>query len=443
MRKYLQENYVIKSVSSGSDLLEHIQPHAIASLSEEQFRCLRNQLLVSCVGLQHTHRDKLRILPVFPRLIPGVVSQHRNTIVSRECIPVEANIKCIHQLALLPMIPHTFFTADLHLTRLVCPDVEQLSEIDVLRIAVENFPTQPKELQLAFLSRLDEIRRDIPDSLIEDLKERVFVPSVNGSLQAPTEIYDPESDVAELLLPGDARLPRLSSQEDESFVEALRKLRLLNNSFTAPLARERIIFVSKHRSTRTGVNSLAEKLLDMMDSQRIDYNAIGESIGLHWLPTNRGLCDPEGCRDKRDESLCKDVLPLLTGNREIHSEDLRGALGWDQKIPLRIVVQQFKHVLSNVVRLPSTSSDLQKLIHEIGTRSTELDGETILELKRHSADSSWIPTSGTKELSPTRFAVFSLHDHLPVFLQVKKSLVNDSGSKRFLELMGCTTRYAV
>jgi hypothetical protein len=446
VRTYLQEQGSTRQTSNVPDLLHHVHPNNVASLDASQIVQLRDHLIVSSDGLRDNDREKLRSLPIFRRLRPCAAEQGKNSVASGlENIADNEDILCVPNHVDLPLIDRVFYISDsdLQLAALLKPDIRPLSEVELLQKAVENFPAQPEEWQYRFLSRMWDIRQEIPPRLLDDLRRCQFILADNGVFYSPAHIFDPASPVAELLLPNDHRLP--PPRMSESFVDAMRRLDLLNVELTIDLCQERMQFVAGQRLAAEDIIIMAEKLLLAMERQSMDYSALCDDINhLAWLPTDQGLFRPGDCRDNRDASLCKDVLPLLTGGREVQSQPLRKVFGWDARVPLSVIVKRFKHILADDHNHSGSASDLCRLIPEFGFHldAGKLDDSIVQELKEYTKDKSWIPISGSShDLSPAMFAVFDAKHYSPGFHRIRTSLAKDPGSKIFLEIMGCTQLY--
>lgn len=437
VRTYLRERGIIKSISNIPDLLNHLRPEDVSSLGEAGVSRLRAHLVSAHTRLNDTEKDKLRRLPIFQRLDPSTDARDETSSVKSVEHASGYELKCVPEGPRLPMIPNVFYTPDLSLARLIHPSIQTLSEVQTITLAISHFPSQPRELQLLFLRRINEVRGEIPQRVLEVLRSTTFVPTASGILGSPANLIDPRSEVAELFLPKNAQHPDVSTKLRKKIVEALQVLGFLNDKLTVEMARERITFIARGNAQGS---QIAEKLLDILETQPFDLRLLEGSVGYAWLPTEAGLCPPSQCRDKRDELLCKGVLPLLKRGREIRSSRLRKVFGWDQNVQLSVVIERFKQVVATDVENNHRKNDLRSLICEFGSRVTAIDNASLLELQNCVEGQLWIPVSGSGGLVSTVSGVFLLEGSLPVFRRISSSLANNFGTKTFLKLMGCTER---
>ena len=421
-------------------------------LDQNSFKHIRDSL-TSGVRLENEpkfslqDKEKLLELPVFMiRHHPGERSTLGPASGKRVLINLPENYP-------LPRLEHIVYIdmgdfATASLIRLVDHGhLEILNELDILKLSVENWDSQPMYLQDRFISNIFDNRRHT-SALRERLKTLHFV-SVNqvDYRVPPRGLIHPHSPLA-VLYEGEAgRLPTgrfcssdyLLIMQSEGFVDSV-----LNDS----IIQERIDYFSSADSKKEPISRKATAFVEHL-------NKFWESSYRHlilcrrsmaWFPSNDlTLVSPDRCRDSYRGphahpyyyDLCLRVLDRVV----VSSPGFRSALGWSDPIPSYILVEQLRHTLKP--KLQRQGDRLIELLNYLGQRHSEglLTSEVADDLKQVVDGQLWIPVTphslGSHDLARSKYAVLSESGLRPPFRRVDPQLKHH----RFLLQMGCTQRY--
>jgi hypothetical protein len=153
--------------------------------------------------------------------------------------------------------------------------------------------------------------------------------------------------------------------------------------------------------------------------------------GQKWLPTERGLCVPEECRDgeRNSRNLFDEVLGVLEPGIQIpHS--LRTVFKWDRPIETTTIIKQLDQVL-NKNQIDETYVKVFDIIKELSGR--DCGDSDLVTLRSITAERKWVPTS-KGQLARTVEAVFSPYSEAG-FEQV---LFVSAKAHKFLFDLGCS-----
>ncbi|KAJ7673472.1 hypothetical protein B0H17DRAFT_1083119 [Mycena rosella] len=449
---------VLDRIKFGQSLrLEKNETHA---LSKHVLGCV----LQTCQQqpLDENQRRKLRSLPIFPLLTPSVItapelksprmlsgfklpSLHRKS----KSVAIPPNLGYVAEGAtvlgissvtdvFLPVVDSVVYLDGSNVDLAVLPQLAPsnsipLSSADILALALEHFSRQPKNLQSAFLDYIVRNRDVLPPSLLKSLQKVVFVPVLDGTLQAPERIIDPtKGDLVAIYSESKDRIPT-TLPDDLLVLRHLRSLGLLATALTVDIVAERIQFISA-RSVSHEAKPLASQLLIMLHTSGLDCTSLEIPLEAKWLPTVRGLVGRGECFDfaQRPE-LFDEVFPVLDRGVTL-SPSLRTALGWDQPISLQILQDQLRAVLRSG---HASTLKLDCLIKEFSART--LSEADVTQLSTITFGRAWIPIASGR-LAPTNYAVFSSTFGLAGFHQIPFGLADQAQVRNFLLRMGCTER---
>jgi hypothetical protein len=194
---------------------------------------------------------------------------------------------------------------------------------------------------------------------------------------------------------------------------------------------ERIGFISANHSSPTSVN-LSRLLLEAIQSTHFDCSDLSLVPGQKWLPTYRGLCVPEECRDgeRNRRDLFDEVLGVLEQGIQIpHS--LRSAFNWDRPIETATIIKQFNQVL-NKIQVDDIHEKVVVIIKELSGR--DCSDSDLVTLRSITAERKWVPTS-SGQLARTVDAVFSPPIADAGFEQI---LYISTKARQFLFDLGCS-----
>ena len=376
---------------------------------------------------------RLKKLPIYPVLVS---SDTTSPTLNWTFIPEGYSIRTIYKLNFLPVVENIVFVEAQYLTSplLGClqPDNPYpLSEIEFLALTIEHFSAQSASLQAVVLQYLVQRQRQLPPILLNSLVEIAFVVSIDGLKRKPGEVVDPTSQIACLFEGDSARQVETANGPQRAIVASLRSLRLMQQALTILMTEERIRFIAANHSSPTSIN-LSRSLLAVIQSTHFDCSSLSLVLGQKWIPTNRGLCMPEECRDgeRNRRELFDEVLGVLEPGIQIpHS--LRTTFRWDRPIEIATIIQQFDRVL-NKIQAEDTHEKVVDIIKELSGR--DYSDSDLAALRSITAERKWVPTS-SGHLARTIDAVFSLPIAEAGFEQI---LFISSKAHKFLLDLGCS-----
>ena len=349
--------------------------------------------------------QRLKKLPIYPVFVS---SNNTSPVYNWTSIPDGYSIRTISRPGFLPVIEKIVFVEAQLLTSPLLgylqPDHSYpLSDVQFLALTFEHFTAQSTSLQSLVLQHLVHRQRQLPPSLLSSLVEIAFVVSIDGLKRKPGEVVDPTSPIACLFEGDSARRVRTVNVSEQAIVKSLQSMRLMQHALTISMIEERIRFLSVSHSSLTSIN-LSRSLLRVMESTNFDCSGLSLVPGQKWLPTDRGLCVPEECRDgeRTLRNLFDEVLGVLEQGIQIpHS--LRSVFNWDRPIETATIIKQLDQVL-NKTQVDHTYEKVVDIIKELSGR--DCSDSDLATLRSITAERKWVPTS-RGQLARTVDAVFS------------------------------------
>lgn len=451
--EYLRQANYVHTISAPS-VLGKYESHMIQRLDDQdidRLQTLLSNILPHSPPLTYDCRSRLCALPIFPLLQrdQAVIFPTKGSISPGAIVKLVAS----NSRHPLPVVTDIIFIVDSavgrSLARAVDPDVIVLSDLDILRMALDHFLAQPEYLKVLFVERMAANPRSIPTQLIHLLGQQPFVRTEDGTLLKPVEVVDPLSETArELMVEADPHLPRQVTDVERRTVSSLKTLNLLITALTPAIATDLIERIAHPSSRLSSPYKQAAKLLKFMNASSFDPSGIVLRDDLTWIPVEGGeLCKPTQCRDStassessRSRMLFDKVLSVSTVR--VTSEALRELIGWEPNVSLPVVKAQFRACAAScgLSTDPSLPRYMSCLIKEFGRRFAELTANDFDELRGAVAHRQWIPVQDTVRsvMCETQHTVFSLDATLPPFCVYHSS---SPGELQFLRAMGCTDRY--
>ena len=376
---------------------------------------------------------RLKKLPIYPVFVSS--ENTSSPIYNWTSIPDGYSIRTIFKPGFLPMIEKIVFVDAQLLTSSLLgylqPDhTHPLSDVQFLTLTFEHFTAQSTSLQAVVLQHLVQRQRQLPPSLLSSLVEIAFVVSNDGLKRKPGEVVDPASPIACLFEGDSARQVRTVNGSEQAIVKSLQSMRLMQHTLTISMIEDRIAFISANHSSPTLIN-LSRSLLRVIQSTHFDCSGLSLVPGQKWLPTDRGLCVPEECRDgeRNRRNLFDEVLGVLEKGIQIpHS--LRSVFNWDRPIEIAIIIKQLDQVL-NKIQADDTYEKVVEIIKELSGR--DCSDSDLVTLRSITAERKWVPTS-RGQLARTVEAVFSPNAEAG-FEQV---LYISTKARKFLYDLGCS-----
>jgi hypothetical protein len=322
--------------------------------------------------------------------------------------------------------------------------LEICSELDILRLAIEHWDSQPTDLQDRFISNIFDNRRHTFE-LRERLKTLNFV-SVNqiDHRVPPRGLIHPHSSLAVLYKGEAGKIPTgllasrryLLVMENESFVKS---------SLDESIVQERLEYLSSGApDEKANVNKAAALVKLLNQSWRSSYGPhISRRRSMKWFPCNGlSLVDPDHCRDSHPGphahpyyyNFCLNILDGIV----VSELGFRSALGWSDPIPSPVLIEQLRKTLNTSDR---KRDRLVELLNYLGRlRSEGRLTREVEHLKQIVEGQLWIPVMrsiGSHNMATSKHAVLLESGLRPPFRQVDPQL----RYPHFLLEMGCTQRY--
>ncbi|KAH9939666.1 uncharacterized protein BXZ73DRAFT_43603 [Epithele typhae] len=435
---------LVKYASSPGDLLDAWHAAPLQNVPGDIADALRSHLAEilrrSSVRLSQPQKTALRNLPIHP-----ILTSSNHTVMS----PLSASraLYCITRPAGLPFpLPHLpdgiFVHASTDEQRLLeeidyQSATHPLSERQVFDLAVEHMEQQTPEVHRDVLRYVSDHRRPLLNTVESRLKAASIVRvGINGALTLPPqEIVDPSSALNSNYPPlnRDAE-PFLGAPVNVRITELLSSLRLLKRDVDADFISDRIQQIASLPSDSTVAHYAARSLLASLDKSRYDCTDVKYDHQAAWIPTSQGLKRPSESRDTSKATLYNSVLHIL--DLHLHSESLRTLLGWNQPVPLEVIMQQFRHIVSTTTE----ERYYFDLVCEFGRRYMGLSSVQLDALRQEAQDKAWVLIEGGKMVVPPAHAHFDDIVRLPGFARVSMEIVNRDGVRQFLQTMGCSNR---
>ena len=444
----LAKHGLLKKINNIHALLEYLSScsYEAIALDETKAQLLLNHIAsclpASCSShgrLSREMQKTLRRLPVFCL----VTTDGHNITAKVIHIPIGSTVRGIvstSSRAILPRISHTVYIDLSNGPRQILPYLEPnqpdpMSHDQLLSLAIEHLAEQPQRLQATILEHIIDHRHSTPPSILQKLRQRSFVYTIDGTTHAPNDVIDPSSSLVALFPQSNDRLARTSNKVEKLIVDYLSYLDLLQSSLTGDIIKERIQYVSRRTEPL-----VAKALLKAIRSSSFDCRSIDIDLHARWLPTAQGLLNSSECRPSsflEDEmSLFDQVLHVLEDGITV-SASLRVALGWDRPIPFDILVKQLDRVLTK-----NMTRKVSPIIRELSKR--ELSVSDLNALRGVTSTRGWIPQSGQPNvLISTADAVISHPIKKAGFLQISATLLDRREVESFLRRMGCSDKYVI
>lgn len=427
------------TISNIPALLDAFPPTITNSLSSMQCETILKYLagrLDDTVGRERIQR--LKAYPLFPVARFTAVSD--SSKVTKEWAPIRDghSVRSIGSPPFLPSIEGITFLALDQIAPTLVRHLEplqprSLSDGDVLMLAVEQFASQDSDIIIAVLDYIIKNRPRIPQNVFDTIKAKAFIYTQDGSRRTPAEVIDPISPFAPLFPSSQDRFARQLSTSDRTILQHLKVLRLLPTDLSLEILRERIQHIVAHHAQNDSL-VLAQNLLKLLASSKLDLIPGAVDPEARWLPTNRGLCKATDCRDASDKrALFNRVLAVVEVDAVILPASLKKFFGWDEPIAVEVLVKQ----LDEVLREGNAAVDtVAEIIKELAGRN--LSEADYADLRATTMDRQWVPTA-SRTLQHPKVAVF---DVSPSTLRAGfHQIVADEQGRRFLRVMGCKDRY--
>ncbi|EDR09991.1 uncharacterized protein LACBIDRAFT_317831 [Laccaria bicolor S238N-H82] len=433
---------LLKKINDIHALLENLSScsYEALTLDETKAQRLLNHI-ASCLPASCSSNDRLsgemqstlRSLPVFCL----VTTDGHNIKAQRTHIPIGSTVRGIVATsfrAILPRIAHTVYIDLSNDPREILPYLEPdqpepMKHDQLLPLAAEHLAQQPQRLQATILKHIIDHQQSTKPSILEQLRQRSFVYTIDGTTYAPADVIDPSSSLVALFPESNDRLARRSNNVEKLIVEYLASLGLLQSSLTGVIIKDRIQYVSQHTAP-----PVAKALLKVLRSSNFNCQSVDFDPQARWLPTAQGLLNSSECRPRptseKESSLFDQVLHVLEDEITV-SASLRLALGWDRPISFDILVKQLDRVLTK-----NMTGKVAPIIRELSKRTLTVNG--LDALRKVISNRGWIPQSGDSNvLISTADAVISQPIE-KAFYKISATLSDRKEVKDFLRMMGCS-----
>ncbi|RXW22308.1 hypothetical protein EST38_g3561 [Candolleomyces aberdarensis] len=353
-----------------------------------------NQCMVNTSWNSFSERQKTAFgeLPIFP-----IVEYGANASVHRRRAGVSGlAVYGVWTFELLPVLPNAVFVdlnvLDHRLLPLLCESQPHpLSEIEVLGLSIKRLHQQPKNHLARMLQHVAGHKYDLTSRLQQSLRSERYAYSSRGTREAPQTLIDPSSPLHPLYANTRNRLHSLQDEEDRSIADSLAKLGLLDKALSANNITDRI-----HHIASTARLEDAVKLLNIIYQHGFDCHSLTLDKSVKWLPTQKGtLATAAECRPGRGTTVAEElhlfdkVLELVHRSAMV-SPSLRTVLGWDDPIPVDVLLRQFEEVLDHPDG--DVYHRVKTLIKELSSRRylTTAQWSSLRELLENR---EWVPTS--------------------------------------------------
>ncbi|KIY71883.1 hypothetical protein CYLTODRAFT_368523 [Cylindrobasidium torrendii FP15055 ss-10] len=270
---------------------------------------------------------------------------------------------------------------------------QALSEVDILKLAIENLEIQPPDLLDKLIGRILPRVVDLPQSHLDRLWSTPFVEADDGSRHVVSDIIDPESPLLELFASELGHQPAgIYAQHPCSTI--LKEKRRFSSSLTPAIVQERRSYISsKAAQPNADVLQKSRRLIELMDADpSLKYECLSLS-SCAWIATVDGrLCSPDGCRGSATPALFDRVLPLASVN--IRAPRLRAALGWDAPPPFAIVLEQLQRLLEDKEDARAVHSGMCAILRHFGKLYIDgtLNADQVDDIQDSVRDRMWVPT---------------------------------------------------
>ncbi|KAJ2918885.1 hypothetical protein MD484_g1553, partial [Candolleomyces efflorescens] len=358
-------------------------------------------------------KSAFRKLPIFP-----IIEYDANVSERRRWAAVDGlTVYGVRSFELLPVLPNAVFVDVNVLDQRLLPllneskprplsDMEPrpLSDMEVLDMTVTRLDQQPKKLLAHMLRHIASHQSRIIPRLKKSLGSEKYAYSSLGIREVPQTLIDPSSPLYPLFVNDNRRLHSLRDEEERSIANSLSQLGLLDKSLSANNITDRI-----HHISSTASFNGAVRLLNIIDEHSFNCRHLFLDNSLRWLPTQKQtLVTAAECRPGREATseelhLFDKVIELVHSSAMI-SPSLRNALGWNEPIPVDILLRQFRVVLDHPEG--DVYDRVKNLIKELSRRQRSLTTDQRSSVRSLLEKKKWVPTS-EYTLVETWQAVFS------------------------------------
>ncbi|KAM6499224.1 hypothetical protein JOM56_004732 [Amanita muscaria] len=433
----------LKSASDLNHFVTAINLDPIPYLTDNEAKMIFDHITAYHGPVSPDALTKLRKLPIFPVMVPAEEPGPHlssNSSVSWRGIH-EITIKGISAFKLIPIADDTHFLSKSNIRFTTCSVLKKLhipvlKDEDILMCSLELFASQPKPLQVAFVSYIRLNQSCLPKAQ-QALQKTAFLLAADGSLQSPEHVIDPESPLAKLFPQGckDSRIPVNGDEYDNRLFDDFRALCLTKATLEADLVQERISYISSNSSSPEAI-TVAFSLLELMNKPTFSCHGLHIDPNMSWLPTAKGLTTSKQCINggQHNTDLFDEVLVTLDKAISI-SPSFKGLLDWDKLLPLEVLVAQLLRVLESSL-LDVKSPKIRNIIKELSNRQIS---DADLQVIRTAVDGrAWIPTKSGQLAQPSRVVFVNVEDssgfHEAAFSKIDKEIY------QFLCSMGCLER---
>ncbi|KAJ2928409.1 hypothetical protein H1R20_g8672, partial [Candolleomyces eurysporus] len=396
-------------------------------------RCMVN---VPIKDFSEPEREAFKMVPIFP----VVQFKDNDRGFEKRFTSVEGlMVYGVRSFELLPCLDNAVFidvnNHPLALDPALLPILSErpsLSDLDILELCATTLPQHSKEHLVRILKHAASCQQLISPKLHHVLQSQAYAYASNGSREAPQTLIDQRSPIHFLYARELSRLPRLEDNHDRQIVEALSVLGLLDQSLSASNVMDRIRCIALNSDVE---NCLT--FLQVLEDHSFNYKSLcghGFNKSIAWLPTQKGsLANAIDCRPTRlpnaEPKLFDQVLDLLDDRARIPAS-LQQILGWHERIPLKVLFEQFERALE----LPKIAafSRAKSLLKELSQR--DLSGRHMEQLQDILQKKAWVPTTAGKLVESWQAV---LVPSFPGVFTVDSELKNSEEGKQLLTTLGC------
>ncbi|RXW22303.1 hypothetical protein EST38_g3550 [Candolleomyces aberdarensis] len=438
-RTVLKKYGFLKSATDMHALLDAVEAVG-GPVSDQTAQLLFNhfsQHMVKSTWHSFSGRQKtvFRQLPIFP-----IVEYDANAQV--RCRRAAVNGLAVYGVGsfnLLPVLPNAVFVNLKVLDPRLLPLLNEsqnrpLSDIDVLALSVKRLDQQHKKHLALMLRHIASHQPGLTYALKQSLRSERYAYSSLGTREAPQTLIDPSSLLHPLYINDKKRLHSSQDEEDRSIAESLAKLKLLDKAMSAGNIIDRIQHIASNASFEDAI-----KLLNIIYDHGFNCRSLALDKSSRWLPTQKETlaaaaeCRPGKGTTSEELHLFDKVLELVH-SRAMVSPSLRTVLGWDDPIPVDVLLEQFREVLDNPEA--DVYHRVKNLIKELSSRR-DLTTEQWSSLHQLLENREWVPTS-EHTLVESWQAVFS-SSFQGVYMVAPDLSIIGSESRDFLTELNCLT----
>ncbi|KAJ2928408.1 hypothetical protein H1R20_g8671, partial [Candolleomyces eurysporus] len=437
-RTVLTKYGFLKSATDMHVLLDAMGTFA-GSVSDQNVQLLFNhfnQYMVNSTTYSFSERQKtaFRRLPIFP-----IVEYDPNTSVRRRRTAANGLVVYgVWSFELLPELPNTVFVDVNVLDQRLLPLLNEtqprpVSDMEILGLSVKRLDQQPKNLLARMLQHVVSYQYRLTSQLQQSLRSEPYAYSSLGTRQAPQTLIDPSSPLYFLYANDKQRVHSLQDQEERSIADSLARLGFLDKALSASNITDRIRHIAS-----TGAFENAVKLLNIIYQHGFNCHHLSLDRSVRWLPTQKGFlvtaaeCRPGKGTTSEELHLFDKVLELVHSDAMI-STSLRTVLGWDDPIPVDVLLRQFREVLDH--RETDVYHRVKNLIKALSSRRLSLTGAHWNSVRQLLENREWVPTN-EYTLVETWQAVFS-SSFRGIYMVAPDLSRTGSDSRNFLTNLNC------